>query len=73
MIRFTRYLSVFLLSALFSISYAVDTSDPESDLQGYCSESASLSGIEDSEEKQQFINECMENLGGSVETQLQDE
>jgi hypothetical protein len=72
-IKLAQYLSALLLSAILSSSYAVDISNPESDLQGYCSESASLSGIEDSAERSQFISICMENLGGTTEPEKQDE
>jgi hypothetical protein len=62
-----------MLSAIISTSYAFDMSDPETDIRGYCSESASLSGIEDNEEREQFISICIENFGGTTEPEKQDE
>lgn len=52
---------------LFSTASALDLSDPEADLLGFCSENATFSGIEDVDEKRQFIASCMESYGGKMD------
>ncbi len=64
-----KYFSVLTVMAMFSNVYAVDMSNPEADLPGYCNESVALAGIEDAEDKNQYVQDCMQSFGGTMEPQ----
>ena len=54
---------------IYGLTLGADMSTPETDLPGYCNETAEMSGIQDNEEKKQYFRICMESYGEVSEIQ----
>lgn len=68
--RLTALLSVFALSVPFTHAYATDPEYSIQDNASYCTEQASLSGIDDTQERSNYIRECIESMNESSTDEL---
>lgn len=62
--KFTAWLTILALTTILNTTYAADEMTSDNDeTYTYCNEQAQMSGIEDVDEKNQYIKECIESLG----------
>ncbi|MCW9014520.1 MAG: hypothetical protein OQL06_12115 [Gammaproteobacteria bacterium] len=63
------YLAALSLTATLGTAFAVDMVNADDDIPGYCNEQAELSGIEDMDEKTQYIQDCIDSYGPPIDSQ----
>ncbi len=71
--KFAVYLAALSLTATLGTAYATGIANPEDDISGYCKEQAELAGVEDMDEKAEYIKDCVDSFGPSVDNQQQAE
>jgi len=60
--KLVQLLTVLSLSLTLFTANAADTDSAENDYKTYCEEQAEMSGIEDANEKSEYIKECIESF-----------
>ena len=65
--KLVELLAVLTIGLALNSAHATEAEDAGSDTDyaAYCTEQAELTGVEDANEKQNFINECIESFEGS--------
>lgn len=58
--KFSVYLAALSLAATLNSAYATDMGNPD-EVAEYCKAQAELTGIEDNDEKNQYISDCIES------------
>ena len=59
--KFAALIAILSLTAL-NTAYATEVSSSEDDTLAYCNEQVQLAGIEDANEKAQYVNDCIESF-----------
>ena len=60
------FITAVCLTVMFNAAYAADVADGAKEVKDYCNEQVDRSGIEDANEKNQFIQECLEGFAVSA-------
>lgn len=63
--KLVKSILVLSLTMVLNTVYANETDGSNNDVQAYCNEQVELAGIEDSAERQNFINECIQSYSVS--------
>ena len=58
--KFAAILAIFALGATLPAANATESTGDEADALTYCNEQAELAGIQDADEKNQYIQECLD-------------
>ncbi|MDH5471917.1 MAG: hypothetical protein OEY87_03185 [Gammaproteobacteria bacterium] len=62
--KFATLLAILSLTATFNTAYATQDAGNE-DAMAYCDDQAQMAGIDDAEEKKQYIQECVDSFGST--------
>ena len=60
--KFSALLAILSLTMAFNTASATEMAGADDDLS-YCNEQVQLAGIEDAEEKNQYVKDCMDSMG----------
>jgi len=63
--KLVELLAVLTIGLALNSAHATEAEDAGSDYAAYCTEQAELNGVEDANEKQNFIDECIESFEGT--------
>ena len=68
--KIAELLAILSLSAVLNVAYATEMESADNDNVAYCNEQAEMAGIDDAQEKKQYVEECVESFTAeSGETQ----
>ena len=60
--KFATLLAILSLTTVSSVAYATEMASADDDTMSYCNDQAQMAGIEDAEEKTQYVRECIESF-----------
>lgn len=70
--KYAVYLAALTMMAL-NTAYASEMANPEENISAYCTEQAELAGIDNLEEKNQYIQDCIDSYEPSSDGQQRGE
>ena len=61
--KYAALIALLFLNTTFNTVYAAEMPDGSVDAAAYCDEQAQMAGIEDADEKSQYVKECVDSFG----------
>ncbi|MBC8211116.1 MAG: hypothetical protein H8E21_08595 [Gammaproteobacteria bacterium] len=61
--KLPHFFTFLCLAAVLNSAYATDASPNDDEYRSFCAEQAQMAGIEDPDEKKQYIASCLINYG----------